>query len=208
MQNRALAYWIDSLIPHAIWRSTPVPATVARARTLVAIQAMAVVLPLLMLVPVVIMQWITGRNFTPAWVSLLCIVVLFALQLLLLHKSSSLALSSALFSLSFFFTIATATVLTGAWRSPVLPLLFCTPLMVFLVCSWREAEYAVLVTFAAGMVLMVMDIAGVSVPNVMHAENFAYAQGVVWFLACTVLVLLLGTQKWVHGLKDAQYLRG
>lgn len=205
MQNRTLAYLIDSLIPHAIWRSTPAPAVVARARTLVAVQAMAVVLPLLMLGPVLLLQWLTGGNFTPAWMSLVSIVLVFVLQLLLLHWSSSLRISSAVFSVSFFFAIALATLLTGAWRSPVLPLLFCTPLMVFLVCSWREAEWAVLVTFAAGMALMVMDIAQVSVLNVMHAENFAYAQGVVWFLACTVLVLLFGTQKWVLGLQSEQH---
>lgn len=200
MLNRRMADLVDVLIPYSIWRSCPDAATIARARTLVAVLVFSIIVPVLALLLVVGLHIFTDKDFTPAMVSLIAIIIVLLAQHLLFQSSANLYVTGAAYSVTFFLAITVATALTGAWDSPVIPLLFCTPIMVFLISGWREAEYAVLVTFATGIVFMVLDVLNVSLPYLMHEENRSYAQGVVWFMACIILVLLFGTQKWVHGL--------
>lgn len=200
MFNRRMADLVDILIPYSIWRSCPDAATIARARTLVAVLVFSIIVPVLALLVVVALHVFTDKDFTPAMISLVAITIALLAQHMLFQSSANLYVTGIAFSVTFFLTITVATALTGAWDSPVIPLLFCTPLMVFLISGWREAEYAVLVTFATGLVFMMLEVMNVSLPYLMHAENRAYAQGVVWFMACIILVLLFGTQKWVHGL--------
>jgi membrane protein CcdC involved in cytochrome C biogenesis len=120
----------------------------------------------------------------------------------LFHSSANLYAVSIAFSITFYISITTATALTGGWTSPVVPLLLCTPVIVFLISGWREAEYAVLLTLATGMVFMVLDLLLIKLPQFMHEENRPYALGVVWLLACTILLLLFANQKWVQGIDD------
>ncbi len=200
MLNRKVADIVDSLIPYSIWRSRPDAATVARARILVAVLAFSIVVPFVMLLLVIALHFMTDMDFTPALASLVGILVILVIQLLVFQSSASLYVTGIAFSVTFFISLTVATALTGSWSSPVIPLLFCTPIMVFLISGWREAEYAVLLTFATGLVFMILELLHVQLPYLMHAENRAYAQGVVWLMACVILMLLFGTQKWVHGL--------
>lgn len=199
-KNRRIADMVDSLIPYSIWRSTPDAVTIARARTLVTVLAFSIVVPAIALLMVVGLHFFSGRDFTPAMVSLVGVIVVLVTQHLLFQSSANLYITGVAYSITFFVLLTAATVFTGGWGSPVVPLLFCTPIMVFLISGWREAEIAVLFTFATGLVLMLLDIMHVELPYLMHKENQAYAQGVVWFMACFILVMLFGTQKWVHGL--------
>lgn len=208
MLNRKVADIVDSLIPYSIWRSSPDAATVARARILVAVLAFSIVVPFIMLLLVIALHFMTDMDFTPALASLVGILVLLVIQLLLFQASASLYVTGIAFSVTFFISLTVATALTGSWSSPVIPLLFCTPIMVFLISGWREAEYAVLLTFATGLVFMILDLLHVQLPYLMHPENRAYAQGVVWLMACVVLMLLFGTQKWVHGLDIEKNISG
>lgn len=200
MSSRRLADLVDNFIPYTIWRSGPDPATVARARTLVAVLGFSIVLPLLTLLIVLGLHLFTARDFMPAIISLVGIVVVLVFQQVLFHSSANLYAASIAFSITFYLSLTAATALTGGWTSPVTPLLLCTPIIVFLISGWREAEYAVLLTFATGMVFMVLDLLFIKLPQFMHEENRPYALGVVWFLACIVLLLLFANQKWVQGI--------
>jgi hypothetical protein len=60
----------------------------------------------------------------------------------------------------------------------------------------RAAVLAVLGTFVTGVIFLELDVMNVALPNVMHEENRAYAQGVVWLVAFLVQLLLFGTQAW------------
>jgi hypothetical protein len=202
MSNRRLADLVDNFIPYSIWRSNPDPATIARARTLVAVLGFSIATPLVTLLLVVILHFATAYDFTPAIASLVGIIVLLVIQHMLFQSSANLYITGIAFSVTFFLALTLSTALTGGWSSPVIPLLFCSPIMVFLISGWREAEYAVLVTFTTGVVFMVLDILHISLPCLMHEENRPYAQGVVWFMACVILLLLFATQKWVHGLEN------
>lgn len=200
MFNRRMADLVDSLIPYTIWRSCPDAATIARARTLVAVLSLSIVLPAAMLVVVVALHFLTGKNFTPAMASLVGIILVLLTQHLLFQSSANLYVTGLAYSVTFFISLTASTALTGGWSSPVIPLLFCAPIIVFLISGWREAEYAVLVTFATGVVFMIIDLLQIHLPYLMHEENRSYAQGVVWFMSCIILMLLFGTQRWVHGL--------
>ncbi|HSC76188.1 MAG TPA: hypothetical protein VLB90_08135 [Pseudomonadales bacterium] len=201
MSNRWLADLVDNFIPYSIWRTSPDPATIARARTLVAVLGFSIATPVVTLALVLALHFFTQYDFTPAIASLIGIIVLLVIQHMLFQASANLYVTSIAYSITFFLAMIVSTAMTGGWSSPVIPLLFCSPIMVFLISGWREAEYAVLLTFMTGVVFMVLDILHVVLPNLMHAENRAYAQGVVWFMACIILLLLFATQKWVHGLE-------
>lgn len=201
MSSRTLADLVDNFIPYSIWRNRPDPATIARARTLVAVLMFSIALPFVTLLLVVILHFFTQYDFTPAMVSLVAVIVLLVIQHMVFQSAANLYITGIAFSVTFFLALTVSTALTGGWNSPVIPLLFCTPIMVFLISGWREAEYAVLLTFATGIVFMVLDILHVPLPFLMHEANRPYAQGVVWFIACLVLLLLFATQKWVHGLE-------
>jgi hypothetical protein len=200
MSDRRLADLVDNLIPHSIWRTQPDAATIARARTLVAVLVFSIVLPLVCLLLVIILQLVTSADFTPAIFSLVGIIVLLVIQHKLFQKTANLYVTGVAFSVTGFLALTVSTALTGGWYSPVIPLLFCAPIIVFLISGLREGEYAVLVTFATGVVFMMLEVLGIKLPNLMHEANRPYAQGVVWFLACVILVLQFATQKWVQGL--------
>jgi hypothetical protein len=202
MSNRWLADLVDNFIPYSIWRTSPDPATIARARTLVAVLGFSIVTPTITLVLVLGLHFFTSYDFTPAIASLIGIIVLLVIQHMLFQASANLYITGIAFSVTFFLAMIVSTALTGGWSSPVIPLLFCSPIMVFLISGWREAEYAVLLTFTTGVAFMILDIMHISLPCLMHEANRPYAQGVVWFMACVILLLLFATQKWVHGLED------
>lgn len=202
MSSRRLVDLVDNFIPHTIWRTRPDPVTIARARTLVAVLGFSIIVPFVALLLVGILHGVTRYDFTPAMASLVAIIVLLVIQHMLFQSSANLYVTGIAYSVTFFLTLTTAAVFTGGWSSPVIPLLFCSPIMVFLISGWREAEYAVLLTFTTGVVFMVLDILQIGLPSLMHEENRAYAQGVVWFVACLILLLLFATQKWVHGLES------
>ena len=202
MSSRRLVDLVDNFIPHSIWRTRPDPATIARARTLVAVLGFSIIIPFVALLLVAILHVVTRYDFTPAMASLVAIIVLLVIQHMLFQSSANLYIIGIAFSVTFFLTLTIATALTGGWSSPVVPLLFCSPIMVFLISGWREAEYTVLLTFATGILFMVLEILNISLPCLMHEVNRPYAQGVVWFIACVILLLLFATQKWVHGLES------
>jgi hypothetical protein len=202
MSSRRLVDLVDNFIPYTIWRTRPDPATIARARTLVAVLGFSIVIPFVALLLVGILHCVTRYDFTPAMASLVAIIVLLVIQHMVFQSSANLYVTGIAYSVTFFLALTIFTALTGGWSSPVIPLLFCSPIMVFLISGWREAEYAVLLTFTTGVVFMVLDILHIGMPSVMHEENRAYAQGVVWFIACVILLLLFATQKWVHGLEN------
>lgn len=202
MSNRRLADLVDNFIPYSIWRSSPDPATIARARTLVAVLGFSIITPLITLFLVLGLHFFSGYDFTPAIVSLMGIIVILVVQHMLFQSSANLYVTGIAFSVTFFLALTLSTALTGGWSSPVIPLLFCSPIMVFLISGWREAEYAVLLTFTTGVVFMILDILRIGLPCLMHEANRPYAQGVVWFMACVILLLLFATQKWVHGLEN------
>lgn len=201
MSHRRLVDLVDYLIPHSIWRTQPDAATVARARTLVAVLVFAMVLPVVCLLLVLILHFVTSSDFTPGIVSLVGIIVLLVFQLKWFQKTANLYRTGVVFSVTCFAALTTATALTGGWYSPVIPLLFCAPIIVFLISGLREGEYAVLGNFIVGIVFMILDIVHIDLPNLMHEANRPYAQGVVWFLACVILVLQFATQKWLQGLE-------
>jgi hypothetical protein len=162
---------------------------------------------LVTLLLVAVLHIATRYDFTPAMVSLVAVIVLLAIQHMLFQSAANLYVTGIAFSVTFFLALTASTALTCGWSSPVVPLLFCSPIMVFLISGWREAEYAVLLTFSTGIAFMVLDILHVNLPCLMHEANRPYAQGVVWFIACLILLLLFATQKLVHGLecKDSKF---
>jgi len=74
-------------------------------------------------------------------------------------------------------------------------LLFCSPVVTYLISGYRNAMYAVVVTFCTGMVFMVMHMMAIETPQIMHTENLPYVRGILWFIAALVLVLLFATQE-------------
>ncbi len=207
VSSRKMADLVDQFIPYAIWRSCPEPVMVARARTLVAVLGFSVIVPVLALIFFMVMHLVTGKDFLPAMLSLGGVIVILVIEQLFFHASANLQTAGIAFSVTFFVVITAATALTGGAASPVMVLLFCTPLVVFLISGWQVAEYAVFVSFTTGLVFMLLAQMGANMPNIMHQENLVYARAVVWFFACMILVLLFYTQKWLDGLEQEAAVR-
>ena len=202
VSKRWLTDLVDHFIPHAIWRSCPDAATVARARTLVAVLGCSLVVPVVALLMVVILHFTTANNFVPAIIVLVGITMFLLIQHLMFQAAANLYITAIALSVTTYLSLTISTACTGGWSSPVIPLLFCTPIVVFLISGLTEAEYAVVLTFATGVLFMILDILQIDMPSIMHEENRAYAQGVVWFVACAILMLLFATQTWLKGLEN------
>lgn len=199
---------IDHFVPREIWRGNPTPVTIARARILVAVLCSSIVVPAVVLALVGLLQLFSGHDFSRALVSLVGVLVVLTVQHLVFQSSANLFVTGIAYSVTFLLTVSGAIALTGGWHSPVVLLLFCTPIIVFMISGYRAAFYSVVTVFFLGLVFMVLDLLQVSLPQVMHEENRGYVQGVIWFMACILLLVLFGTQKWMMGLDTTVGLYG
>lgn len=196
MNQRIMTDWLDHMIPQTIWRTSPTQDTIIRARTLTAVLLFSIVIPVIALLVVIGLQIFTHKNFYPAIIGLVVAITIAVAQQIRFQSSADLQMTARIFSFTIFLALTVATFLTGGWDSPVVLLLFCTPIIVYQTNSSREAVLAVFGTFVTGVIFLELDVMDVALPHIMHEENRAYAQGIVWLVAFLVQLLLFGTQAW------------
>lgn len=197
--------FIDRLISPRIWRTNPTVDVISRARVLTAVLYLSLVLHgsgLLLLLALCLM--LGFERFEMAIASQSVVVFLVGMQCLYLHLRTDLEASATWFCRMYLALISTAAVLTGGWHSPVLPMLITLPIAVFLTTNWKRAEYYTLGIFAVGWALLVCDLVGWSVPSLMEPQNFAWAQGIVWWLATLYLMLLFASLRWMYNIDKQQ----
>ncbi|HQQ62043.1 MAG TPA: hypothetical protein PLF22_00565 [Pseudomonadales bacterium] len=204
MNQRTMTDLLDHMIPQTIWRTTPTQQMIVRARTLTAVLIFSMAIPSLALMAVIALQVVTDKSFYAAIASLVASIAVVTMQHIRFQSSANLQMTARLFSFTFFLALTIATFLTGGWHSPVVLLLFCTPIIVHLISDSREAVWAVLGTFLTGVIFLELDVMDVALPHIMHEENRAYVQGIVWLVAFLIQLLLFGTQAWALEAHDYQ----
>lgn len=195
----------DWLISPRIWRTNPTVDVVSRARVLTGVLYLSLIVHgTAWLMTLGLAASLGFERFLPAIVAQGAVLLCVAVQCSLLHYRANLDASSTWFCRSYLLMITVAAALTGGWHSPVLPMLVTLPVAVFLTSNWKRAEYYTIGSFTVGWALMVADVVGYQLPNLMHPQNFAWAQGVVWWLSSLYLMLMFASLRWMYQIDKQQ----
>lgn len=189
----------DWLISPNIWRTNPTIDVISRARVLTAVLYLSLLVhgsAWLMLLG--LSAFLGFERFGLAIIAQGVVVFMVGLQCIYLHLRTDLEASATWFCRMYLVLISSAAALTGGWQSPVLPMLITLPIAVFLTSNWKRAEYYTIGSFAVGWALMVVEVAGIALPNLMRPQNFAWAQGIVWWLSSLYLMLLFASLRWMY----------
>lgn len=197
--RRDLIDIVDFLVPPRIWQSNPTTDVVTRARVLSGVLYCALSLHIVAFV-VLVSCWlfVDQQRFASATLILGAVLLIVLFQCLLLRWLADLAFSSRLFCQLYLLMLLVSVCTTGGWRSPVLPLLITMPAFVFLTSNWKRAQHYALLCLLIGLALMLSEVLNWSPPNLMNPDNFAWAQGIVWWLASLYMMLLFKFLNWMY----------
>lgn len=198
---RAIHHWLDHYLPPPIRLDQQLShETRIRARTMVAVLGLSVIIPILLLVTYGGLHLLTGHDFSRNLNILIVIEILLVSQHLYFHSYGNLHLTAGAYSAQFLLITSTFVFLSGGlFHSPLLPILLCSPMIAFITISFRAALWHAGIITMVMAVLLLLHIQGISLPNYGHPENFHITQTVIWgFTFFTLMMLLLVTEQLIQ----------
>ena len=191
-----IVQFLDGFVPKVI-QENPRRDMIVRlqARALVAVLGFSIVVPLLAMFVLLALQFCTQHDFSMGLGVMLGALIAVVIQHMLFQSSGNLMAMATAYSGLFFLGTAVGTYFTGGWNSPALLLLFCTPLLVYLISGYLRAMYAVAIVFCTGIMFLLLYVNGFETPQIMREENRPYVLALVWLIASLLLVLLFSFQR-------------
>lgn len=170
-----------------------------RLRTIVCVLALSLLIPFSAVIAFFILHLTTGNDFSLALLATGGILVLLAFQHLTFQSFGDIYRTASAYAVNFFFSMVLSVYYTGGWQSPCLVLLFCCPIMTFMIASRPAAQLTLWATLIIGMIFFSLDTAGIHTPQIAPTENLEYIKAIMWIMACIILLVFLYTQSVVIG---------
>lgn len=201
--NTALAihHWLDHYLPLPIRLDQQLShETRIRARTMVAVLGLSVIAPLLLLVAYGALHLLTGHDFSRNLNILIVIEILLVSQHLYFHSFGNLRMTAGAYSAQFLLINVVFLFISGGLaRSPLLPILLCSPMIAFMTISFRAAMWHAAIITVVIAILLMLELRGVVLPNHGQPENFHITQTVIWgFTFFTLMALLLVAEQLIQ----------
>ena len=132
-----------------------------------------------------------GYNLRNEMLGTLALIGLLGLQIALFYRLADVGISAVIFSMLYFLITLSATFATGGWHSPAIMMLFCAPVISFLVGGRAEGFYITLLTGFCGLVLMVTHQMAILQFQVIAPENIEIVRAGIWITSITLLACCL-----------------
>ncbi len=192
MTNNNRKHIVDDFIPKNIL-SDPELSRIGliRARTMVIVMMFSIAAPILLLFCVMFLHLFTERDFSLGMIFIGAILAGMVTLQLTFNSYGNLYLTAAVYSVLYAVMTIFLTSVSGGWHSPVMLLVFCAPMITFLIAGRREGILMVYMVGVIGAVFLALELKGIPLPQVMPVENADYIQGITWFVALTILLMLL-----------------
>ena len=184
---------IDVFLPPSIKKNPTLTVdTLIRARVtssmMICILTILVALSSIMLM----LDVLTERDFTSSAYTIHAIAGLITLtQYLTFYKWGNLAFTAISFSVIYFLSTLAAVFITGGWDSPCKQMLFCAPLVSFLLAGKQEGFYTSALVVVFGLVMLGLDMEGYAFKQIMREENTELIEGCIWVITSILLITTL-----------------
>jgi hypothetical protein len=200
IRHDAVISFLDKFVP-AVEEGDPKKKSLSqsRARALVVVLGMSIVIPFISLLALLILHLLTSRDFTMGMGLSLAAAVVVVIQHMLFQSTGKLFVTAVAYTATYYLGVLSAVFFTGGIESPVMLLLFCSPVITYMVSGYRYAIYAVVVGFFSAVMFVYMDLNGIQSPQMIQAANRPYIHGLVWLMASLLLFLLLVVQRGLLG---------
>ena len=162
-----------------------------RARATATMLIFSLAVPVVLLFVFGALQLITGKDFTTALIALGVVLMVLICEYVVFHSACSLHFTAVAFSITFFLTTASATFMTGGWDSPVKQLLFCAPMISFIIAGRQEGVYTALLVMFSGIGFYLLEANGFHTVQIMHEENRNLVLIAMWVVTSFILIICL-----------------
>jgi hypothetical protein len=183
---------LDSFIPVAIRNDRNISQqALVRTRAMVAVLAISVIVPLLMLLAYVALQFFTDKDFSKNIIIMLAVEVVLVSQHLYFQSYGNLRITAGVYSLQFLFVVIATVVVSAGLKSPVLILLICSPMVAFMTMSIHAALFHIAAVLFTVIGLLVMYVNGFGFMSVGQQSHYPYTLVVCWVVALVFFSLFL-----------------
>ena len=194
MQQEQITRLIDRFIPmrqrHEAYKRTDI---LIKLRTIVTVLILSLLLPFLALCIFSILHFVTGLDLSLALLSTAGILLILVFQHLIFQSYGDIYLTAAAYSVNFFLSTVAAVYFTGGWHSPCMLLMFCAPIMTFLITTSASAIVMLWITLFTGLFFFALQQQAVVTPQLIPEENTGYIQACIWIMSTIILFVFLYT---------------
>lgn len=185
--------WLEKLLPASLRDAHPANSeALMRARAMVAILAISITMPLVVLVNYLILQITTDSNFDRNIYILIGVEVWLVAQLLYFQSYGNLRLTAGIYSVQFLLAAVATIMISGSWTSPFLVLLAASPMIAFMTIGYRAALWHVaLALFIVTGLLTLHHFQITLVPNLSRPGHAPYNQFIAWDIVLLVFAAFL-----------------
>jgi len=193
---------LDKLLPKSIRMNRAIqPLELAQARGMLAILIISILLPLVVLLAYIFLQFGTGKDFSHDIIAIMTVEIVLISQHVYFQSYGNLRVTAAAYSLQYLFSITGVILVSGGWdHSPLVILLISSPLIAAMTMGTRAALYHVVMVFIIITALLVMHLKHIPFPiDISRAERYQYTRFICWGITLTFIsIFLLFTDKLAH----------
>lgn len=184
---------LEDLVPASIRRKPHVSEEeLMQAKAMVAVLAISVVMPLVVLVNYLVLQSTTDNDFVRNIYMLMGVEIWLVSQLLYFQSYGNLRLTAAMYSIQFFLAIVGIVLVSGSWESPFLVLLTASPMIAFMTIGYRAALGHVALALLMVIFLLLLHHFQVTLlPNIARPANAPYNQFIAWDIVLLLFAAFL-----------------
>jgi len=188
----AITQFLDRLLPHySEQRTSNKIENRIRARILVGLFFSSAIVITSCLFVFLLIHLFTDRNFSAALIILSITAIILGLQGFMFYRLGNVGTSAIIFSMTFFAVSFGAVIITGGWNSPARLLLFCSPMISFLVDGRREGFYITGLVLVVGLIMFLAQKFGWQFFQVMQGRNRNIVEVIVWVISINIMVTCL-----------------
>jgi len=192
-KKSAVIRLLDDLVPASIRDKRNVCAEeLMRARAMVAVLAISIILPLVMLLNYLILQVTTENDFTRSIYVLMGVEIWLVTQHLYFQSYGNLRLTAGIYSAQYLLTVLIVALISGGWDSPMLVLLLGSPMIAYMTVSYRAALWHVgLAVLIVIFLLSLYHLQITLLPDLSRPANHAYNRFIAWDMVLLLFAAFL-----------------
>lgn len=188
MKNLLIIDLLDTFIPAVIRNNHDLSQQeLIRVRAMLAILGFSIVVPVLLLIIYVALQFLTDNDFSRNVYILMLVETVLMSQHIYFQSYGNLRITAGAYSLQFLLVIAVFALISGALQSPLIPLLICAPMIAYMTMGLRAGLLHIAAVLLVIVGFLLMQIKEISYLDIGYKANYPYTLTI----ACGVTLLIL-----------------
>lgn len=189
----ALIRLLEDLLPASIRHKPHVSAEERmRAKAMVAILGISVLLPLVVLFNYLVLQFTTEIDFTRNIYILMGVEIWLISQLLYFQSYGNLRLTAALYSVQYLLVSLITILVSGGWNSPLLVLLMGAPMVAFMTIGYRTALWHIALVLLITIFLLALHHFRLTLlPDISTPARGPYDRFIAWDMVLLLFAAFL-----------------